>query len=198
MESGYIDKSGVPEPGWSDRVDNPEILAGVERKRNAARVRWFLLFVLALALLPAVSHFTGEPAMGESVKIGCVLAALVLLMAWMNKHKGSPYEGVVTAKKENFRHNASRANQEGGRREYVTHVERSDGGKERIKEGNQGERTAWAYLKVGDRFRYHPQFPFPYELYDKAKADHLFCAVCKAKNPVEADRCRRCHVPLLK
>ena len=29
-------KNGIPEPGWSDRINDPEILAGLERNRKAA------------------------------------------------------------------------------------------------------------------------------------------------------------------
>lgn len=183
MESGYIDKSGLPEPGWSDRVDNPEILAGVAKKRRAVQVWLAVLFVLVPALPLTASHFTGDPPMGDAVKIACVLAGIVFFMSWARKHRGAPYEAVVTYKKETS--NSSRR--------YQTRIERSDGSKDTITGS-----SAWSYLRVGDRFRYHPQFEFPYELYDKAKADHLFCAVCCTKNPVEADRCQKCHAPLLK
>jgi ribosomal protein L40E len=191
MQSGYMDKSGVPEPGWSDRVDNPEILAGVAKKRRAAQVRRAVLFVVALTLLPTVSHFTGDPPMREAVAVGCVFAGFVFLISWMSKHRGRSYEAVVTYKKETS--NSSRSH------EYETRIELSDGGRDTIRErGWYGGASAWSYLRVGDRFRYHPQFEFRYELYDKAKADHLFCAVCCTKNPVEADRCQKCHAPLLK
>ena len=51
---------------------------------------------------------------------------------------------------------------------------------------------------IAKRFRCHPQFAFPYELYDKSKTDCLYCVICQKKNPVEADRCPKCGAPLLK
>ena len=57
---------------------------------------------------------------------------------------------------------------------------------------------AYSYLNIGDRFRYHPQFSFPYELYDKSHADGIYCVSCQRKNPVTSDRCSGCNVPLLK
>ena len=44
----------------------------------------------------------------------------------------------------------------------------------------------------------HPQFHFPYELYDKSRAPYIACVSCGTKNPTEADRCQKCNLPLLK
>ena len=65
-------------------------------------------------------------------------------------------------------------------------------------ETDQGRNQAWDYLQIGERFRYHPEFNFPYELYDKSHAPCLCCAVCEKKNPVTADRCAKCGAPLIK
>ena len=51
---------------------------------------------------------------------------------------------------------------------------------------------------MGDRFRYHPQFKFPYELYDKSKAPYIACVSCGKTNAVTEDRCQKCGIPLLK
>ena len=34
--------------------------------------------------------------------------------------------------------------------------------------------------------------------YDKANAGCIYCVGCQTKNPVEADRCSKCNLPLLK
>ena len=109
------------------------------------------------------------------------------------------YEGVVTDKREEVRRSGSRKDGDSSySTEYVTYVQTSDGRKKKIKETHTFAYSAWEYLKVGDRFKYHPQLDYPYELYDKSKAPHLFCPVCVKQNPVEADRCSRCNAPLLK
>ena len=197
----YVEKKGVPEPGWSDRVDNPEILAGLERRRKSA-FRWTCIgIVLALAAPPLVSKYLDTSvAMGDAFKIGCVIAGIIALCSFLGKLSRSAknaYEGEVTDKREEIRHKSGK-NGDSYRTEYVTYVQRVDGGKEKIKDSSKRAASAWEYLKVGDRFKYHPQFAFRYELYDKSKAEHLFCPVCAKKNPVEADRCSRCNVPLLK
>ena len=197
----YVEKKDVPEPGWSDRVDNPEILAGLERRRKSA-FRWTCIgIVLALAAPPLVSKYLDTSvAMGDAFKIGCVIAGIIALCSFLGKLSRSAknaYEGEVTDKREEIRHKSGK-NGDSYRTEYVTYVQRVDGGKEKIKDSSKRAASAWEYLKVGDRFKYHPQFAFRYELYDKSKAEHLFCPVCAKKNPVESDRCSRCHAPLLK
>ena len=197
----YVEKKGVPEPGWSDRVDNPEILAGLERRRKSA-FRWTCIgIVLALAAPPLVSKYLDTSvAMGDAFKIGCVIAGIIALCSFLGKLSRSAknaYEGEVTDKREEIRHKSGK-NGDSYRTEYVTYVQRVDGGKEKIKDSSKRAASAWEYLKVGDRFKYHPQFAFRYELYDKSKAEHLFCPVCAKKNPVESDRCSRCYAPLLK
>jgi len=194
-------KNGIPAPGWSDRVNDPEILAGLERRRKSA-FRWTCIgIVLALAAPPLVSKYLDTSiAMGEACKIGCVIAGIIALCSFLGKLSRSAknaYEGEVTDKREEIRHKSGK-NSDSYRIEYVTYVRKTDGDKEKIKESRKGAVSAWEYLKVGDRFKYHPQFAFRYELYDKSKAEHLFCPVCAKKNPVESDRCSRCHVPLLK
>ena len=194
-------KNGIPEPGWSDRINDPEILAGLERNRKAA-FRWTCIgLVLALAAPPAVSMFVENSIkMGDAVKIGCAISGMMLVFAIfsrLSKSMKNAYEGVVTDKREELRHKGGK---DGGsyRREYVTYVQTTDGGKKKIKESHTFAHSAWEYLKVGDRFKYHPQLGFQYELYDKSKAPHLFCPVCAKKNPVASDRCSRCRAPLLK
>ncbi len=196
------EKNGIPEPGWSDRENDAEILAGLERNRKAA-FKWGIVTVLIALVAPAaVSMFVPDSLkMDHAVKLGCVIAGAIVVCSLLSKlfHAfKKPYEGVVTDKREELRRSGDK---EGGRsyeRMYVTYVRLADGGKKKIKESHTYAHSAWEYLKVGDRFKFHPKFSFPYELYDKSKAEHLFCPVCAKKNPVESDRCSRCHAPLLK
>ena len=194
-------KSGIPEPGWSSRANDPEILAGLERNRKAA-LKWGCVTVLlALAVPPAISHFVEDSLkMDDAVKMGCVIAGAIIVFSLLSKFfksREKPYEGVVVDKREEIVHRAGKKSDTYST-EYVTYVKRTDGGKAKIKEAHARASSAWNYLKVGERFRYHPHLTFPYELYDKAKAEHLYCPVCSRANDVAADRCSRCHAPLLK
>jgi len=199
----YVEKKGVPEPGWSDRVNDPEILAGLARNRKAAFVWTCIGMALAFVIPAAVSIFVEDSIkMGDALKLGGLIAGIMLVCVVFNrlsKSMKNAYEGVVTDKRKELRRSGSRKDGDSSySTEYVTYVQTSDGRKKKIKETHTFAYSAWEYLKVGDRFKYHPQLDYPYELYDKSKAPHLFCPVCVKQNPVEADRCSRCNAPLLK
>ena len=81
---------------------------------------------------------------------------------------------------------------------YVTYVRTTSGQMKKITEWTPTYLSAWNYLEVGDRFKYHPQLHFPYEKYDKTHETHLYCVGCLKKNPITADRCGKCGLPLLK
>lgn len=81
---------------------------------------------------------------------------------------------------------------------YITVVRTTDGKEKKIVERDGSQIWAWNYLNVSDRFRYHPQFHFPYELYDKSKAPYDTCVSCGTRNPIEVDCCQKCVLPLLK
>ena len=204
MSYTYTEKKGVPEPGWSDRMEDPEILAGLEKNRRAA-FRWGCAGVLlALAIPPLVSKFVENSIpFDDSFKVGGAIAGIMLicmLFSRLSKSAKNAYEGTVIEKREELRRESGDRKNGGSsyRTEYVTYVKTTDGRKKKIKESHKYAYSAWEYLKVGDKFRYHPQLAVPYEVYDKSKVQELFCPVCAKKNPVESDRCSRCHAPLMK
>ncbi|MBR6428584.1 MAG: zinc-ribbon domain-containing protein [Clostridia bacterium] len=194
-------RQGIPAPGFSDRASHPEILAAVKKNRKAAGI-----FALFLAPLPVIGFIiygiaSDRMELGKAAAIGGAVSAVMLLFALIGLIKGragNTYEAAVTDKKTRrvYRDRGSGGN--GGYTEYVIEAKTVDGGKKRIVEREGSQIIAWNYLQVGDRFRYHPQFNFPYELYDKSKAPYIACVSCLAHNPVEADRCKKCGLPLLK
>ena len=136
----------------------------------------------------------------EALKYGAILSAVFLVFAiygFIKDRAKNSYEATVIDQKTHIahRHNAS-GNAE--RTEYITVVRTTYGKKKRIVEQEGSQIWAWHYLKIGDRFKYHPQFHFPYELYDKSKAPYIACISCGTKNPVEADCCQKCGLPLIK
>lgn len=54
------------------------------------------------------------------------------------------------------------------------------------------------YLNEGDRLRYLPQFPLPFEKYDKSRDAEIPCLFCGRMNPVKNDNCTFCHNPMIK
>lgn len=193
--------NGTPAPGFSDRVNHPEILAAVKKNRKVAGI--FSLFLVPLPLIGFLvySIVSNQIETADALRYGAFVSGIFLLFALYGIIKGrakNTYEATVIDKKSRraYRHNSSDDNSY--YTEYITVVRTADGKKKRIVEREGSRIVAWDYLQVGDRFKYHPQFHFPYELYDKSKAPYIACVSCGTKNPVEADRCQKCNLPLLK
>lgn len=195
------ENNGKLEPGWSDRVNDPEIAATIVKNRKAAFKWGIVTCIIALVAPTIVSKFAPDAIKPEhAIQTGLVIAGAIIVCSILSKIVHSfrkPYEAVVVDKIIEKSLHRDRNESRNNRVNYITVVRTTDGRKKKIKE--TGFRPfVWNYMSVGDRFRYHPQFDFPYELYDKAKAGNIRCVVCSTANPLEADRCSRCHAPLLK
>lgn len=194
-------RQGIPAPGFSDRVNHPEILAVVRKNRKSAGLFSFFLIPLPLIGFAAYSLFSGEMELSEALKYGGIVSAVFLVFVLYGRIKErakNSYEATVIDKQTRHAYRHKNSEESSYYTEYVTVVRTTDGKKKKIVEREGSQLPAWEYLQIGDRFRYHPQFPFPYELYDKSKAPYLVCVGCAAHNPAEADCCQKCGLPLLK
>ena len=185
--------------GFSNRVNDPEILAAVKKMKKSAKI--FGLFLVPLPFIGFLVYSLVSDKMGTSdgMLYGAIISGVFLLFALYGLISGrasNSYEGTVIDKKHRLRSRGSDEN-EREEDEYITVVRTSDGKKKKIREYG-GRIWAYNYLEVGDRFRYHPQFAFPYELYDKRNAKGIYCVACQTNNPVTRDRCEHCGTPLLK
>ncbi len=194
-------RQGIPAPGFSDRVNHPEILAAVKKNRKAAGVFAFFLVPLPLIGFVIYSVVSDQMEIAQAAMIGGIVSAVFLVFAlfsFIRERAKNTYEATVIDKssRDTYRHGTSDSRER--ITEYITVVRTADGKKKKIVEYEGSQLWAYNYLEIGDRFRYHPQFPFPYELYDKSHAPYLACVNCGTKNPVEADRCKKCDLPLLK
>ncbi|MGI6616222.1 MAG: hypothetical protein ACOX30_09480 [Dethiobacteria bacterium] len=80
--------------------------------------------------------------------------------------------------------------------EFTT-VINTDAGKKRTIREKGSQRHMYDYLAVGDRVRFYPRFG-TYEKYDKSKDRIIYCNICSMMNPIQNDRCQRCHNLLFK
>ena len=195
-------RNGIPAPGYSDRINDPEIVAAMKKNRRRGLI--IGLFIIPLPLLGFIIYgkASGELEMSQSLLYGGIVSGvflLFMLFSIIKERAKNTYDAVVTDKKQErtYRHKNNNASKE-MYTEYTTYITRSDGKKKKILEHEGSQIWAYNYLEVGDRFRYHPEFHFPYELYDKSKAPYIACVSCITKNPKEADRCKKCGLPLLK
>ena len=199
-------RAGIPAPGWSDRVNDPELLAALaKQKKVSGRVSAFIVPLPLVGFL-IYGLVSDEMEITKALLIGLVVSAVFWIFSRIGKRQTSgknAYEGMVVDKQTRQRRH-SNGGDDNGRRSYsyytelITVVQTSGGETKRIVERDDNRTFAWDYLQVGDRFRYHPEYAFPYELYDKSHAPYIHCVVCQKKNPTAADRCKKCGAPLLK
>lgn len=197
--------SGVPAPGWSDRVNDPELLAALAKQKKSARRVAGILVPFPLVGFAIYGMVSDSMELGKALIYGAIVSAVFLIFALIGKRQSSSknaYEGVVVDK-QTRRRRRRESDGDGGSvvstyNELITVVQTNSGEQKKITERDDTRTLAWDYLQVGERFRYHPEHAFPYELYDKSHAPCLYCVVCQKKHPVTADRCSKCGAPLLK
>ena len=190
-----------PAPGFSDRVNHPEILAAIKKSRRAAKI--FGLFIIPLPFIGFMIYSAVSDKMEtkDAALYGGIVSAVFLLFAavsFIRERAANTYDAVVIDKKKRIRRENSDNDNRVITYEYITVVRKEGGGKKKYTEHDGSRLWAYNYLQVGDKFRFHPQFHFPYELYDKSKIDCIYCVGCQTKNSVLFDRCKQCGLPLLK
>lgn len=186
-------------PGFSTRIHDPEIKAALRKNRRISRI--FLLISMPIPVIVACIYAltTGEMEFGQAFLSGAAVSAIILvinLLIGLSHSSKHSYEAVVIDKKYEYDHKTNDSTS--SEHVYKTIVRTTDGHKKVIKETSHMPRSAYEYLSVGDRFRYHPQLAYPYEKYDKSKDGFVYCACCMTKNDLSGDRCQKCGVPLLK
>ena len=193
----------IPAPGYSRRLNDPKIIAAMKKNGRAAAVFGLILIPLPLIGFIIYSMVSGEMEMNQALVYGGIVSGIFLLFSVISavaRRAKKPYDATVIDKKE--RQVTDRRNSGDGRTytvtEYITVARTTDGKTKKIVEREGSQIWAYDYLQVGDRFRYLPQFNFPYEHYDKSRAPYIACVNCAAKNPVGADTCKKCGIPLLK
>lgn len=196
-----LDRTAPAASGWSDRADDPEILAAMKKSQGISKISSFFVVPLPLVGFVLYALFT-EGELGDALRHGFFVSLVFLicyLFSLFKTKKEKPYEAVVIDKKIRNPYERRRNDDSGrNREEYVTVVQTTTGEIKEIKDSWTAEKTAWSYLQPGERFRYHPGLNWPYELYNKANSPWIFCAGCLTKNAVGADRCTKCGLPLLK
>ncbi|MCR5624996.1 MAG: zinc ribbon domain-containing protein [Lachnospiraceae bacterium] len=187
--------------GYSKRVDDPEIKAALKKHSRVSGI--FGIFIIPLPIIGFViySNVTEKITTQEALKYGIIVSVVFLIITIISSLKmrvQRPYEGVVIDKKIENRYVHNNSDKTYMETEYIMYVRTDTGAKKKIVEREGSLILAFNYLNIGDRFKYHPGFAFPYELYDKSRAKFIYCVVCGKKNSFNDDRCIKCNVPLLK
>ena len=74
-------RQGIPAPGFSDRVNHPEIVAAVKKNRKAAGI--FAFFLVPLPVIGAVIYAAVSKKMevGQAATYGGIVSAVFLVFA---------------------------------------------------------------------------------------------------------------------
>ncbi|NLM78988.1 MAG: zinc-ribbon domain-containing protein [Ruminococcaceae bacterium] len=189
--------------GFSNRIHEPEIIAAAKAKRkSSAGCMWILVLVPLVGFL-AAGLLIEEYPLNEAIIIGVALALLMLIinLIVLARSKKPMWEGAVIdkynrKKRKYYRSGDGSSETYKDYTEYTTVIRTDSGSKKTIVE-RDSERDMYSYLAIGDHVRFHPAFG-TYEKYDKSRDRHIYCNVCRAKNPITNERCVKCNNLLFK
>lgn len=188
------------QPGFSDRINDPAVRAAVKRNKKATGVFAFIL-VLAPIIITLILGIKDNDY--KYIGYGAIISAVFLvfnLVSAIKKKTEKQWDGVVIDKHTELRQERSLSD---GDSNYSTHtvyivrIQKDRGGMKTLEE-REYNRPYYEYLNLGDRVRYHPQFNYYYEKFDKSHDSYAICPVCGSRNNIERDTCARCGVPVIK
>lgn len=191
--------SGI-KPGFSDKINDPAIRAAMKKNNKAAGV-FAVLLVLAPPVVTLILSLKNNDF--SYFRHGMILAAvfLVFYLISVTKKKGEKqWDGTVTEKHTETRQEKTSADGDDCLSTYtlyIVQIRKENGRVKKLKE-KEHNHPYYNYLQVGDRVRYHPQFNYYYEKYDKSRDSYAICPVCACKNELSRDTCARCGVPVIK
>ena len=155
---------------------------------------FIVLPFIGFPLYASLSHkMTLSQGLGAGFFVSLIIA-LALLIAGIRKKLTKAVEGTVADKRIVMSLRRSSRSGSFTRRRWLVWLDCEDG-KRRKKEAHA---DVYEYLNIGDRVRFLPQFPQPFEKYDKSRDGVVPCMFCCRMNPIENDDCAFCHNPLLK
>lgn len=183
--------------GYSRLTDSEEVLAALKKNNRVSNIAVFVFVLLPFLGFLIYGAVSDKMDVGKAAVCGIILSAIfafVSLIVAIRRKLDKPFEGTVIDKKKTFRSGSSQVRGGKSRTKYVIRFECEDG-KRRKKEVSI---PVFEYLEIGERVRYLPRFPQPYEKYDKRKDGDVLCMFCSRRNPLTETTCSFCHKPLIK
>lgn len=187
----------IGKAGYSDLIDSEEVVKAIKKNKRITGIALVVMIFLPIigfliygAVSPKMEIYMAAVA-GVFVSLIFVIATVIYAI---KQKAAKPFEGTVADKK--ITREMSRSSDHAGttRTKYRVYVN-CDDGKRRKKEVTPG---AYEYLQIGERVRYLPQFPQPFEKYDKRPDGAVLCMFCSRKNSLAETNCAFCHKPLIK
>ena len=183
--------------GYSRLIDSEPVQKALKKQKRITRIVSVILVILPVIGFGIYGAVSGAMDVGKALVIGLVISAVFLLAALISALRQKlekPFEGTVVEKKRTIRLGDSR--QRGGRSKIKCTIRfECEDGKRRKKEVPL---DVFNYLNEGERVRYLPQFPRPYEKYDKRPDGEVMCMFCGRRNPLSEQNCSGCGNVLIK
>ena len=183
--------------GYSRLVDSEEVVAALKKNNRVSNIAVAVFVVLPFLGFLIYGAVSDKMDVGKAAVYGIIISAIFAFASLIVaiKHKlDKPFEGTVADKKKSFRSGSSQVRGGKSRTKYTVRFDCEDG-KRRKKEVSI---PVYEYLEIGERVRYLPRFPQPFEKYDKRKDGDVLCMFCSRRNPLTETTCSFCHKPLIK
>ncbi|MBQ1367127.1 MAG: hypothetical protein IIY45_03420, partial [Firmicutes bacterium] len=71
---------GVPAPGYSDRINHPDLLKAAKKQKKAGRIFGVILILLPILGFFLYSQITGEMETMDALKYGGIISAVFLVV----------------------------------------------------------------------------------------------------------------------
>ncbi len=175
--------------GYSDDVNNEELQAALKKTGRITLIVGIVLVLLPFLCFLIYGAVTDK--MKTALPTGLIVSLIFLVttvIVALKRKFDKPFEGEVVDKR-------TRRVSRGGRghrtheTEYLLYVRTEEGKKKKKKV----MASAFDYIRVGDRVRYHPGFTQAFEKYDKSGDTEVPCMMCGRMNPIENSHCRFCR-----
>ena len=194
---GYEAGPTGPAPGYSRRIDSDSVLAALKKNRRVTRLLGIVAVILPLVGFGIYGKVSDAMELWEALFAGAVISvimAVTMLIVFLKNKFSKPFEGTLTGKKHTRHVSRSNDGYRKSRHNYILYITDADGKRHKKRTTS----TIYNYLNEGDRLRYLPQFPLPFEKYDKSRDAKIPCLFCGTMNPAENDSCSVCRSPMIK
>lgn len=194
---GYEAGLSRPAPGYSRKLESEAVLAALKKQRKSTRIVGLVVILLPLLAFGVYGTVSDGMELWQALFAGVVISvimAITVLAVSLHKKLAKPFEGTLTRKKHTRRVHRDNAGFRQSRHDYILYITDADGKRHK----KHTAVTIFNYLNEGDRLRYLPQFPIPFEKYDKSRDAEIPCLFCGRMNPTEKDNCSFCHNPMIK
>ena len=187
---------------YSNRIHDPAFAKYRADSEKYAKIFASILATAAVLGFYLYGELGTEMDNPEALYIGLVIGGMFIAIALItnrSKKGAKTWDGTVCAKQvEKKTRRRKSTDLDYHMREYLLYtvtIKSNDGKAHEITAENDD--TTYNYYQIGDKVRYHGSLR-SFEKYDKSKDSIVFCNACASLNEMSAERCHRCHCPLLK